>query len=129
MELSYFLAQLFGLSLAIFAAAVFHRPQMIRSLVAEIGQNQLVTLFAGFAGIMGGIAIILNHNVWVADWPVLITLFGWASVIKSVMYLMAPQILADLGAKVYNSKGSTQAVLLVAFAVGVYLAGAGFQWF
>ena len=25
----------------------------------------------------GGLAIVLTHNVWVADWRVLITLLGW----------------------------------------------------
>jgi len=129
MELSFFLAQLFGLSLAIFAGATLHQPALIRSIIPEIGKNMLVTLLASFAGIMGGLAVILTHNVWVASWPVLITIFGWAALIKGVAYLFAPAALAEFGAKVYSSDNVTRAILFVTMAVGIYLAGAGFGWF
>lgn len=38
-----------------------------------------------------GLAIVAGHNVWVADWPVAVTLFGWILVAKSTLFLLFPQ--------------------------------------
>ena len=38
-----------------------------------------------------GVAILLNHNVWVGDWRVLITLFGWLAAIGGAQRIIWPQ--------------------------------------
>jgi uncharacterized membrane protein YphA (DoxX/SURF4 family) len=38
-----------------------------------------------------GLAVVAGHNVWVADWPVAVTLFGWILVAKSTLFLLFPQ--------------------------------------
>jgi uncharacterized protein YjeT (DUF2065 family) len=40
-----------------------------------------------------GLTVVTLHNVWVADWPVVITVFGWIMVLKSMIYLLAPQVM------------------------------------
>jgi len=37
------------------------------------------------------IAILLNHNVWVGDWRVLITIFGWLAAIGGAQRIIWPQ--------------------------------------
>lgn len=36
---------------------------------------------SGFFALVMGLAIVNAHIVWVMDWPVIITIFGWAAVI------------------------------------------------
>ncbi len=38
-----------------------------------------------------GLIVILGHNLWVADWRVIITLVGWLATIKCVVYLLYPR--------------------------------------
>jgi uncharacterized protein YjeT (DUF2065 family) len=38
-----------------------------------------------------GLVIVLGHNVWVLDVPVIITVAGWLTTIKSVAYLVFPR--------------------------------------
>jgi len=38
-----------------------------------------------------GLIVILGHNLWVADWRVIITLVGWLATIKCVLYLLFPR--------------------------------------
>src|SRR5687767_2862235 len=38
-----------------------------------------------------GLAIVLGHNVWVWDIPVLVTLVGWLTTAKSAVYLVIPR--------------------------------------
>lgn len=40
-----------------------------------------------------GLTVVTLHNVWVADWPVVITVFGWIMVLKSMIYLLVPQVM------------------------------------
>lgn len=40
-----------------------------------------------------GLLILLGHNLWVADWRVVVTAVGWAAVIKSVAVLLFPKLL------------------------------------
>lgn len=40
-----------------------------------------------------GLTVVSLHNVWVADWPVVITVFGWIMVFKSMIYLLVPQVM------------------------------------
>ncbi|MEX0612386.1 MAG: hypothetical protein WD738_08070 [Pirellulales bacterium] len=38
-----------------------------------------------------GLAIVLGHNIWVWDVPVIVTLAGWIATIKGVVYLLFPR--------------------------------------
>ena len=40
-----------------------------------------------------GLLIIATHNVWVADWPVVVTLLGWILAVKSALFLLFPQVM------------------------------------
>ncbi|MDH3561590.1 MAG: hypothetical protein OEN52_11625 [Gammaproteobacteria bacterium] len=40
-----------------------------------------------------GLTVVTLHNVWVADWPVVITVVGWIMVLKSIAYLLLPQVM------------------------------------
>ncbi|MGB5770536.1 MAG: hypothetical protein WBM32_11815 [Crocosphaera sp.] len=37
-----------------------------------------------------GLIVVFGHNLWVANWTVLITVFGWFVTIKCVLYLLYP---------------------------------------
>lgn len=128
MELSYFLAQLFGLSLMIIAVSAFIRPQFINEIMAGLKDNTAVGLLFGYTGVMAGLAIALTHNHWVSDWRVVITIFGWGALAKGVIYLAAPQMLIDIGQSVYGTPNRTKLVLVIAFVVGAYLAAKGFGY-
>lgn len=41
-----------------------------------------------------GLLIIVGHNIWVADWRVIVTIVGWLTVFKGVIVLIFPQVLS-----------------------------------
>jgi hypothetical protein len=127
MELSYFLAQLFGLTLAVVSGALFLRPATIRSMLDEVVKNKLVTTILSLAGIMGGLAVVLTHNIWELSWTIFVTLLGWVALIKGTLYLIAPKLFEDLGSKVYSSTNRVRIILFLTLTFGLYLAAVGFQ--
>jgi hypothetical protein len=40
-----------------------------------------------------GLVVVTEHNRWSLDWNVVITFFGWAMVIKSAVFFIAPQLM------------------------------------
>jgi hypothetical protein len=38
------------------------------------------------------LVLVAGHNVWTWDWPLFLTVAGWAMTIKSALYLMVPRL-------------------------------------
>ena len=128
MELSYFLAQLFGLTMMIFAAITLTRPAIVIGAIRDLKPYSFTMLMAGFVGIIGGLAIILSHNIWVTDWRVVITLFGWTALIKGVVYIAFPDCIIMSAGNLLDGSKSRATILAIAFLFGLYLAYNGFGW-
>ena len=58
-------------------------------IMKEIVQTPPLLFVAGLMGMTAGLAIVLAHNVWSGGaLPVIVTLFGWASLIKGMLLLV-----------------------------------------
>jgi hypothetical protein len=44
-----------------------------------------------------GSGMVGTHNLWVADWRVLVTATGWAMLVKGALLLLAPGVHAAYG--------------------------------
>lgn len=128
MGLSFFLAQLFGLTLMLFAVIAIIRPVIITVAMRDLRPYSFVMLLAGFIGIFGGIALLLAHPIWEFSWRGLVTLMGLAAVIKGVTYVAFPETLKITGAGFFEGTQRRNTVLVVAFLFGAYLTykGLGF---
>lgn len=55
---------------------------------AILGEPPLLFM-AGIMGMTAGLAIVLSHNVWSGGvLPIIVTLFGWVSLIKGMLLLV-----------------------------------------
>ena len=79
METSIFLARLLGPSMLVVVAGLIVNRTNYRALVHEFLDSPALIYLAGLLALVAGLAIVLTHNVWVMGWPVIITIFGWAS--------------------------------------------------
>jgi hypothetical protein len=128
MELSLFLAQLLGLTVLIYGVLLFIKPQIVKGMIVEVGQSALMGACFSFIGIIGGLTIILSHNIWTLEWPVIITVLGWGALIKGILYFAAPHVLSGLGDSLYNTDGKVRAAAFGLCILGMYLMMAGFGW-
>ena len=77
-----------------------------------------------------GLTVVLVHNVWVWDWPVLITIFGWMVLSKAVLYLLATSVMSKIATTFMRGSltgwiRGTGLVLAVLGAILVYKTGLG----
>ena len=93
MSNSLFLARLIGPVTLIVGLAVFANPRGFRDMAEEFLASRALMFLSGLLILPVGIAIVLTHNVWTADWRVLITIFGWLNAIAATVRLFRPSFL------------------------------------
>ena len=104
MPTSIFLARLLGPLLLVPGIGLLLTPRMFRAMATElIGSVLLIYLF-GLIDFTAGLAIVLTHNVWVANWRVLITLIGWLLLIRGAIRILAADRLKPFAAKLFRNK-------------------------
>ena len=90
MDRSTYLAKLFGPVLVILGLSLLVRGQSFVGVFQDILYSPTLIFVLCVLGLLGGIAVILAHNVWAKDWRLIITILGWASVIESAVWLIVP---------------------------------------
>lgn len=103
MDTSLFLAKLIGPTLLTISAAMLANQDNMRDMAADFLEHRGLIFLAGLLTLVAGIAIVLTHNVWVAGWPVIITILGWASIVGGVFRIVFPDSVKAMGQRVLQS--------------------------
>ena len=91
MPTSIFLAKLIGpIALAI-GIGVFVSGTTYRALAEEFLRSHALIYLSGLLAMTAGLAVVLNHNVWTANWRVIITILGWLATIGGAVRIVCPQ--------------------------------------
>lgn len=126
MYLSVFLAQVIGCYLFLMSLAMLVHQQRFKKTASDLlGNATLITLSGGILLVIG-LLIVVDHNIWVADWPVLITIIGWILLLQGLMRLFVPDAFIKMSR---DMMGHVVYTLLcwVRLIVGIYLIWAGFS--
>lgn len=118
---SLFLAKFLGAYLTIVGIGIFFNPKNCQRIAHEYGQSAALIYLGGVLALFFGLLITLFHNVWVADWMVIITLFGWLGLFKGTWLIIFPGSIAKF---VQRYQGSTRPLKIQAsilFLLGIFL--------
>jgi len=91
MAASIFLARLLGPMYVVLAVALFFKPQMFRTVLKDFIASAALVYLSGFFGLLGGMALVLVHNVWALDWRLLITILGWIALARALFAIFRPE--------------------------------------
>ena len=97
MSTSVFIAWLIGPVLLVIGLAVFANQRAFREMLEEFLASRALIFLSGLLIMPAGLAIVLTHNVWTADWRVLITIFGWLNTIGGALRLFGPLFVVKAG--------------------------------
>jgi hypothetical protein len=126
MQTSIFLARLIGPAMLVIAAGLIVNRDSYRTLVREFVASPALIYIAGLIALVIGLAIVLTHNVWVAGWPVIITLFGWLSLVAGILRIVFPTPLARFGGRMAGNEGVLIGAIVVYLVLGAWLTYAGY---
>lgn len=102
---SLFLAQVLGPAFIIIAIALLTHQKMMQAAVAEMTRpgHRMFIFFASVMQLLAGLLLALAHPVWAWDWRVIITVFAWLLVVRSVIMLWFTDSVLAVVAKLRNS--------------------------
>ncbi|EKE21446.1 MAG: putative membrane protein [uncultured bacterium] len=124
--LSIYLAKLIGLSFIFIGAALFFKPHDFQNTIKGIAKSNAIMTLVTIIPLVVGIALITSHNVWVANWSVIITIIGWLIFINGIARLFFHKKIMKYCVKAANNKKYFIAWGIILFIIGLYLAGKGF---
>lgn len=128
MDLSIFLAKLFGIYFILLAIIYIFKKNEVRDLIKGIRDNRVMISFIGYLQIIAGLAIIITHNIFSLDFRGVITIFGYWLIVEGILYIVLPKktlrkIINTFSNTFWYAGGSIIAIIL-----GVYLVLNGFGW-
>src|SRR3989344_7315216 len=88
MEISIFFARLWGSFFIIFGLLSIITRQLGRTI--EMTEDKAFVISTGYISFLMGLVTVILHNVWVWDWPVVITILGWSTMIKGITKIGFP---------------------------------------
>jgi uncharacterized membrane protein HdeD (DUF308 family) len=103
LDTSLFLARMIGPVLLAIGIALLINQRSVREMATEFLASKALIFMSGVLSLLGGLAIVLTHNVWDASWPVAITLFGWFLAIGGAFRIIFPDSIKSMGASLLDS--------------------------
>jgi hypothetical protein len=103
MASSNYLARLLGPILLVLGVSLAVNRTTYTAMAIEFVASHPLVYLAGVAALTAGMAIVTTHNLWVADWRIIITLLGWAATVAGVFRLFCPDSVKRMGATMLQS--------------------------
>jgi len=126
MGTSVFIARIFGLCYLILGAGFLFNRKFFQQVMEDFCKNAALVCYGGLFTLVIGVVIILTHNLWVANWTVIITIIGWLALIKGIWMIVFPDTVFKF-MQAYQKNRSLQILHpIVALILGAVLAFFGF---
>ena len=123
--ISIFLAKVLGIYLILVCLAVLMKRRSLGSAIIDLDKNPLFIYFSGALILILGLVMVNLHNIWMADYRVVITILGWLTVLKGVARLFFADKIVSIGQSVFNSRFFTP-LIVIFLIVGIWLTSKGF---
>lgn len=128
METSLILAQIIGPILFVMGFRMAINAEGMRAIGEQFIESPILIYLSGFVALTLGLIIVTFHNVWMADWPAVITILGWLSVAAGVVRMLMPGAVTAMGGAMLASGAKpllmTSGALMM--ALGAWLAVMGY---
>lgn len=125
MCVSLFYAQVIGAFLFFMSLAMLISQTRYKKFSHDVVANATTSIIMGMIGLLLGLIIVMSHNIWVTDWPVLITIIGWFLVLINLFRLFFPEPHAQM-VRDSTAKNGYTFLSWIWMLVALYLLWAGF---
>lgn len=117
-----FLAGLWGPAILAVGIGFFVSREHYLRIYRNIQREPFALLVFGMAGIAAAIAQINIHNVWETLPEMIISFLGWALLLKSLTFIIMPNIADKLSDRVAANSSMITAVGVAMLIIGGYLS-------
>lgn len=122
MEVSIFLARFWGSLFIILGLSTMGAKFLGR--VIQYTEDKTITVSTGYITFLLGLATVVAHSLWVADWRVTITILGWITLFKGIEKIAFPNRVNKIAQKFKHQQILWGFVILI---IGVWFFWMSFQ--
>ena len=126
-DLSIFLAKVLGLYMLIVGIIMILRLNDFQEIFMECIKKPAHVFFVGVISLIFGIILVVSHNIWAADWRIIITIIAWLTLLKGAARLFMAKKPPKWLKNMLENKMSLSIITYVMIIFGVYLTWIGFS--
>jgi uncharacterized protein YjeT (DUF2065 family) len=117
--------QAFGLYFIATAIGLMLTPNTWRSMLEEIRDSAAMGFVMGLSVFSIGVVILALHNDWSTLPAKIVTLFGWAALIKGLSFIALPKPMMAFASGLIPSPGLMRVGAIAVIALGGWLMAMG----
>ncbi len=123
-----FLSRLIGLYCILVALSMITHKQATLDSVTAVLRDPSMMFVLGAIMLVAGLAMVLAHNIWSGGaLAVIVTLVGWMTLIKSLFFLLPPELEAGFFLRQLHYQELFYVYGAISLVLGVYLTYGGFK--
>tara|TARA_B100000745_G_C20139723_1_gene390723 strand:+ start:135 stop:524 length:390 start_codon:yes stop_codon:yes gene_type:complete len=127
MDLSLFLAQVFGIYFVIGGIGLILKPKTLPKFIQRFSSNRVDVMMGGFLALLIGAPLVLLHNIWDgAVYQTVVTVLVWLTFLKGAARILMPDAVVTLAQKMEHKPNLVNAMLWLMVVLGGYLLYVGF---
>ena len=126
MDNSVFLAKLIGPYIIVVGIGLIFNQKVFRQIIEDFAKNPALVYVTGLITFVAGLAIVLSHNIWVADWRVIITVFGWMALVKGAWLIIRPGAVNKMTKIYLNHMNLVLIPWVIMLLIGIFLTIKGY---
>ena len=119
-----YLAQIWGISLVIIPLAMLVKEKYVKQLFESVEDDKKFFCW-GITSFLIGLLMVLSFNVWSQSWQVVITILGWATLLKGLVVIFFPEIARKYARKIAGQNWLPIALVVLVF-IGLIITYLGF---
>ena len=115
------ISKLLGPVLLVLGIPMIITPTSLQETTRRFLADSPLVLISGVLAMTAGLSIVNTHNVWVLDWTLIVTLFGWALLLGGASRIVAPRVVDRVGGAMMDRPTMTRIVGAFWALLGAFL--------
>lgn len=120
MELSIFVARVIAILYLCVGVGMLVNKNYYKKFYHDFFNEMAAVYIGGFMAVLAGFALVSYHNLWMANWTILVTLIGWLALIKGIFILLLPESFKTLGKSVTHFDIFAPIVIILGLVFGYF---------
>ena len=118
--------QILGITFLVMGIGILGNSNFYKKMIKDFTENPPAIYIGGLIALAIGCFMVVLHNSWTKDWSVIITIFGWAVLIKGLFLIVLPKLSIRFSNAFKEMKNFLKVWGIIAAIVGCLLCWLGF---
>ncbi|MBD3264080.1 MAG: hypothetical protein GF375_03140 [Candidatus Omnitrophica bacterium] len=123
---SIFLAKIIGPVALVVGVGLLFNLKTYQLLMDDFIKSPALIYLGGVVALFFGVWVLVFHNIWIANWSIVITIIGWLGLLKGTWLLIFPRTVRKILQVYQRNKGLLAFHSVVAIFIGVILTFFGY---